>query len=90
MILQRLLSFLERHPAASAGEIARGIGASPDAARGMLATLERRGRVERCAPLPACGGCGICGQSAEARYRLTGTPRRETSPCAPPTNPPRF
>jgi hypothetical protein len=69
MILQRLLAFLDQHPVASAGEIARGIGASPDATRSMLATLQRRGLIETCGPLPTCGGCEICAPTADPRYR---------------------
>ena len=74
MILQALLAFLERHPVAGVGEIAHAIGASPDATRSMLATLERRGLVETCQPSGGCRGCDACGQVAEPRYRRTGSP----------------
>jgi hypothetical protein len=84
VILQRLLTFLERHPAATAGEIARAIEASPDATRSMLATLQRRGLVESCGPLPTCGGCDACGVTADPRYRRVSPGGRDSTaeePC---------
>lgn len=90
MILQRLLAFLDQHPVASAGEIALGIDASPDATRSMLATLQRRGLIETCGPLPTCGGCEICAPTADPRYRRVQPSRPDAAPGDTCTKPPPF
>lgn len=61
MIVSRLDEYLAAHGRAALGDLARQLGTAPDALRGMLALLERKGRVRR---LPAgaarCGGCSRC------------------------------
>lgn len=71
MILQRLLDLLERQGAAGQVELARALGAAPDAVRGMLETLERRGLVHRVVATADCGsGCRQCAQPSAELYRL--------------------
>jgi porin len=49
------------------------LDATPDALRGMLAALERKGRVRRLATGSSCGGCANCsGASAEAFQWVDG------------------
>lgn len=55
MILSRVSDYLKQRKRASVGDMALGLAAAPDALEGMLATLERKGRVRR---LPAGSGCG--------------------------------
>ena len=72
MILQRVLDVLAERELASPTMIAAAVGSTPDAVRSMLATLERRGLVQRYSPLSGCGnGCNQCGQEMGAWYRLT-------------------
>ncbi len=62
MILDRLGRYLQRHGRASLSQLSLALDASPDALRGMLARLERKGRVHRLPPpKAACGGsCCRC------------------------------
>jgi hypothetical protein len=63
MILERLLAHLATTPAASLGELARAVDASPEAVRSMLGTLQRRGLVHRRPAVPGCGSrCRQCDQ----------------------------
>ncbi|WP_295386751.1 FeoC-like transcriptional regulator [uncultured Thiodictyon sp.] len=69
MILSELTGYLAQHRRAPLIDLATHFDASPDALRGMLATLERRGRVRRIANGAACGsGCGKCDQSQVETY----------------------
>lgn len=54
MILSRLSDYLRRNRRASVADMAIGLEVAPDALRGMLAVLERKGRVRRVA---LCGTC---------------------------------
>jgi hypothetical protein len=68
MILSRLNDYLRLHRRASLVDMAHGIGSSPDALRGMLAALERKGRVRRLAAGAACSGCGKCDPNTVELY----------------------
>ncbi len=61
MILARVENHLRQHKRASLTDLAGALDTSPDALRGMLAMLTRKGRIR---PLPAgtaCGGgCSKC------------------------------
>jgi len=70
MILGRILDFLAAHRVASLGEIAAAVGSSPDAVRGMLDTLQRKGLVHRYEPE---GGCGTtCRQCTQGMLEVYG------------------
>jgi hypothetical protein len=72
MILQRVLDVLAAKQVAGPETIAAAIGSSPEAVRSMLATLQRRGLVQRYSPLGGCdSGCKQCDQGAGEWYRLT-------------------
>lgn len=71
MILAQLNDYLLRHRRASVVDLARGLDSTPDAVKGMLAVLERKGRVRRL-PGSACGGCGKCDASDLEVYEWTG------------------
>jgi predicted ArsR family transcriptional regulator len=76
VILQRVLELLAANAVASPATIATAVGSTPDAVRNMLATLERRGLVQRYAPPSACaGGCQQCGQGTAEFYRLAPVSR---------------
>ena len=65
--------FLRQHRRASLADLAAGLGATPAALEGMLATLERKGRVRRLPPGPACGGsCCKCAPEALAVFEWVG------------------
>ena len=72
MILSRVSDYLKQHRRASVVDMAYGLGASPDALKGMLATLERKGRVRRLPSGTACGGgCGKCDPNSVELYEWT-------------------
>ena len=61
MILARVLELLEQRKVASPDEIARALNSSPDAARSMLQTLQRKGLVHRVMAQAGCGSsCNRC------------------------------
>ncbi|MDD3529664.1 MAG: FeoC-like transcriptional regulator [Gallionellaceae bacterium] len=55
MILSRVSDYLRERRRASVIDMAHGLDAAPEALKGMLGILERKGRVRR---LPAGTGCG--------------------------------
>lgn len=54
MILSGVSDYLRQHGRVSVAEMAIGLGVAPDALKGMLAVLERKGRVRR---LSICSTC---------------------------------
>jgi len=75
MILSELTGYLAEHRRAPLLDLATRFDADPAALRGMLATLERRGRVRRIANGAACGsGCGKCDQSKVETYEWIAAP----------------
>lgn len=67
MILVQLRSHLAQQRRLSLRDLATRFDAEPDAMRGMLATLERKGYVRK---LPAGSVCGTCGQCDQATPEL--------------------
>ena len=66
MILSQVSDYLRHHRRATLTDMAHALDATPDALRGMLAALERKGWVRRLVAGAACGGCSKCsGASAE-------------------------
>jgi Fe2+ or Zn2+ uptake regulation protein len=69
MILERVLELLAQRKVASPDEIARALNSSPDAARSMLQTLQRKGLVHRIQAQAACGSsCNQCMQGSVEIY----------------------
>lgn len=69
MILSRVSDYLKLHRRASVVDMAHGLDAAPDALKAMLATLERKGRVQRLpAGTPCGGGCCKCDPNAVELY----------------------
>ena len=69
MILVRVLELLEQRRVAGPDEIARALNSSPDAARSMLQTLQRKGLVHRVQAQTACGSsCNQCIQGSVELY----------------------
>jgi putative ferrous iron transport protein C len=48
-------------------DLAHGLDAAPDALKGMLAILERKGRVRRLPAGTACNGCHKCDPRTDQR-----------------------
>jgi putative ferrous iron transport protein C len=68
VILTRLDEYLKQHRRASVLDMAHGLDATPEALKGMLAALERKGRVRRL-PIPTvCSGCCKCDPNAVELY----------------------
>lgn len=76
MILSELTGYLAQHRRVPLMDLSHRFGVSPDALRGMLATLERKGRVRRMETGAACGStCGKCDQAALETYEWLGSPQ---------------
>jgi DeoR/GlpR family transcriptional regulator of sugar metabolism len=74
MILADITGYLADHKQAALTDMAYRFGASPDALRGMLAVLERKGRVRRIANGAACtSGCCKCDQATVETYEWVGS-----------------
>lgn len=58
-MLRDLQGYLRDRQRASLDDLARQFRSDPDALRGMLDRLIRKGRVRKL-PLKACGGCHSC------------------------------
>ncbi len=72
MILADLRNYLAEHRRASLLDMANRFDTDAGAVRGMLATLERKGRVRKLPPGTACrGGCS-CNQVAPELYEWVG------------------
>jgi hypothetical protein len=83
-MLARITRLLADHGALSAGQLAQLLHSDPGAVAGMLASLERMGRVQ---PFQSerCDGCSACAVPTEPRYRLSesaSSPRSAASRCA--------
>lgn len=73
MILTRVSDYLRQHRRASVIDMSYGLDTAPDALKGMLATLERKGRVRRLPAGTTCGnGCGKCDPHAVELYEWVG------------------
>ena len=79
MILSRLSEYLQQHRRASVSDLALGLGSSPEALRGMLAALERKGRARQLPPGTACNGCCKCDPNAVELYEWVETSPRAAS-----------
>lgn len=67
MILSRVSDYLRHHRRATLADMAHRLDAAPDALRGMLAALERKGRVRQ---LPVGGACGTCSKCSGTAAEL--------------------
>ncbi|WP_206199348.1 FeoC-like transcriptional regulator [Parasulfuritortus cantonensis] len=68
-----LTILLKQRKRASVIDMALGLDASPDALKGMLATLERKGRVRRLAAGTGCAnGCCKCDPKTLELYEWVG------------------
>lgn len=75
MILAELTGYLAEHRRVALIDMAHRFGSSPDAVRGMLATLERKGRVRRLeGPAPCASACGKCDVATMETYEWLGGP----------------
>jgi len=68
MILSQLNDYLKIRHRASLKDMAQGLGAAPEALRGMLAVLERKGRARRLPAGTGCGGCCKCDPASIELY----------------------
>lgn len=73
MILSRVTDYLKAHRRAALTDMAIGLDATPDAVRGMLTVLERKGRVNKLPGGTACGGgCCKCSPDSVELYEWIG------------------
>ena len=72
MILSRVSDYMKQHRRASVLDLAHGLDAAPDALKGMLAILERKGRVRRLPAGTACTGCHKCDPNSVELYEWVG------------------
>jgi predicted transcriptional regulator of viral defense system len=86
MILSDITGYLAEHRRAALTDLAYRFGADPDALRGILAVLERKGRVRRIANGAACSsGCGKCDQASVETWAWIGPLGAGEAPCQPTT-----
>jgi hypothetical protein len=84
MILSRLTGYLEQHRRAGLMDLAYRFEADPDALRGMLRILERKGRIRRIIGSAGCStGCGKCDPATLEVYEWIGDQTGEELPSAP-------
>lgn len=72
MILSQVNDYLRQHKRASVVDMAHGLDATPDALKGMLSILERKGRVRRLPGGRACNGCCKCDPNSVELYEWVG------------------
>jgi hypothetical protein len=87
VILNRVLDFLAKHRVASPAEIAVALDSTPDAVRGMLETLQRRGLVHVVRASADCGThCRQCtAPDVEVyAYGREGSQGAAAGPCGSP------
>lgn len=77
MILADITSYLSQHRRAALIDLAHRFGASPDALRGMLGALERKGRVRRIATTTCSSGCTKCDQASPEIYEWLGVTNQD-------------
>ncbi|MGD9408739.1 MAG: FeoC-like transcriptional regulator [Thiohalocapsa sp.] len=80
MILARLRDYLAEHRRVSLVDMANRFDTDPDALRGMLATLERKGRVRKLPAGSLCGTCARCDQAAPELYEWVDDAPSASSP----------
>lgn len=72
MILSSVSDYLRQRGRASVAEMAIGLGVAPEALKGMLAVLERKGRVRRLALCSTCKqSCCACDPNTLELYEWT-------------------
>ena len=69
MILSELKQYLAEYRRVSLTDMVNRFDADPDALRGMLAVLERKGRVRKL-DVQACGTCSKCDPVAAEIYEI--------------------
>ncbi|UHD17197.1 FeoC-like transcriptional regulator [Thiocapsa bogorovii] len=73
MILSELTGYLEQHHRVGLMDLAYRFESSPDALRGMLSILERKGRVRRITGSAGCSsGCSKCDPATIETYEWIG------------------
>ncbi|HNQ03298.1 MAG TPA: FeoC-like transcriptional regulator [Thiobacillaceae bacterium] len=72
MILSRINDYMRLHRRASVADMALGLDAAPEAVKGMLDVLERKGRVRRLPSGTACTGCCKCDPNTVELYEWVG------------------
>lgn len=76
MILSELTSYLAERKRASLFDLSNRFDTDPEALRGMLAVLERKGRARRLPASTLCtGGCSKCEPASVEIYEWLGTGR---------------
>lgn len=84
MILSELTRYLETHHRVGLMDLAYRFESSPDALRGMLTVLERKGRVRRITASAECSpGCSKCDPATIETYEWIGARTDEEHPPAP-------
>jgi len=73
MILSELTAYLAEHKRVALTDMAYRLGSDPEALRGMLIILERKGRIRKLPAGIACGGgCSKCDSASIEIYEWVG------------------
>lgn len=79
MILSQLRNYIREHKRVALRDLVYHFGVDAEAARGMLETLERKGRIRKLPSGTACsGGCDRCAPATIELYEAVdpGTPSK--------------
>jgi len=69
-----MIAYLAAQRRAALLDLSHHFDSNPEAVRGMLSVLERKGRVRRLAGATACNrGCGQCEEAATEIYEWIGS-----------------
>lgn len=74
MLIDRLRDTLQQHERASVQDLSLALGMAPEALRGLLTTLERKGRVHKLTAQTHCGDCCKCNADALDVYAWGSSP----------------
>ena len=81
VILSELTAYLAEHGRVALKDLSYRFDASPDALRGMLVTLERKGRIRRVEGGAACAAtCSMCDPDAMETYEWLGRAGPDADP----------
>ncbi|MCG6939736.1 MAG: FeoC-like transcriptional regulator [Thiohalocapsa sp.] len=87
MILSQLRDYIAERRRLSLQDMANHFDTDAEALRGMLAMLERKGRVRKLAAGSACGGCCKCDQASPELYEWVDAATGDTKLATPITLP---
>ena len=72
MILPEIERYLSQHGRAALADLSQHLHVEPEALRGMLRVLQRKGRVRKLQAQTLCGGCTKCSPTNTEVFEWAG------------------